>query len=126
MNLNDPPATIDAYIAAFPGPVRDRLSEIRRVLQEEIPDAREKISYGIPTLHRKRNIAHFAGYAHHLGFYPGASSIAAFRAELTDYVHAKGSVQFPHDRALPIDLIRRMARFASDEEHTRAAKKGKA
>lgn len=43
--------------------------------------------------------------------YPGASGIAAFKKELARYKHAKGSVRFPLDEALPLALITRMVKF---------------
>ena len=57
--------------------------------------ASEKIGYGIPTfVYKKTNLIHFAGYAKHIGIYPGADGIEAFKDRIQDYVHAKGSVQF--------------------------------
>jgi uncharacterized protein YdhG (YjbR/CyaY superfamily) len=81
----------------------------------------ESIGYAIPTfdLHG-RHLVHFAGYEQHIGFYPGASGIAAFRDELTPFKSAKGSVQFPLGRPLPADLIRRMVAFRVEEENARA------
>ena len=114
--MTEPPATVDAYIASFPEPALSRLEKIRAVLRTELPEAVEKISYGIPTFHQGRNLVHFAGYANHTGFYPGAAAMAAFAAELTGYQHAKGSVRFPHDAPLPIELIVRMTRFRLEEE----------
>jgi len=64
---------------------------------------------------------HFAAYERHIGFYPTGSGVTAFKAELTPYKSAKGSVQFPLGRPLPTDLIRRMVEFRVDESARRAA-----
>jgi uncharacterized protein YdhG (YjbR/CyaY superfamily) len=58
---------------------------------------------------------HFAAYSRHIGFYPTPSGIAAFKRELSGYKHAKGSVQFPLDEALPLELIKKIVKFRVEE-----------
>jgi uncharacterized protein YdhG (YjbR/CyaY superfamily) len=113
--------SIDEYIAEFPGETRTVLEELHALIKAAAPEATETISYAIPTfdLHG-RHLVHFAGYERHIGFYPGASGIAAFQDELTPFKSAKGSVQFPLGRPLPADLIRRMVAFRVEEENARA------
>ena len=105
-------ADIDTYIAEFPPETQAVLQELRALIRAAAPDATETISYAIPTfdLHGK-HLVHFAGYARHIGFYPGASGIEAFAAELAPHKHAKGSVQFPLGQPLPRELIQRMVAF---------------
>jgi uncharacterized protein YdhG (YjbR/CyaY superfamily) len=105
------PNEVDLYIQAFPEPVREKLEAMRRIIREEVPQAREKISYRMPTYELFGNLVHFAGYARHIGFYPTPSAIEAFKAELASYKNSKGAVQFPIDKALPENLIRKMVRF---------------
>ena len=105
------PNEIDLYIRAFPEPVREKLEAIRRFIREEAPEAKEVISYRMPTYQLSGNLVHFAGYARHIGFYPTPSGIETFKAELAAYKNSKGAVQFPIDEALPENLIRRMVRF---------------
>lgn len=112
--------TIDEYIAGFPPETQSALRELRALIQALAPDATEKFAYGIPTFFLNGNLVHFAGYARHVGFYPGASGIAAFAHEFTGYKSAKGSVQFPLGEPLPTDLIRRIVEFRVAEQ--RAAK----
>ena len=106
------PGSIDEYIAEFPPSTREVLEEMRGIIRAEAPDATETMSYAIPTFDvNRKHLVHFAGYERHVGFYPGASGIAAFADELASYKSAKGSVQFSLGRPLPEDLIRRMVRF---------------
>lgn len=104
-------AAVDAYIAAQPEAVQPQLSALRALIRTEAPGAAEKIGYGIPTYVLGENLVHFAGLKRHIGLYPGPSAIVAFRDELAEYKHATGSVQFPLDRPLPLDLIARIVRF---------------
>jgi len=104
--------TIDEYIAEFPQETRLALEELRAAIREAAPDAVETMSYAIPTFDQKgRHLVHFAGYERHIGFYPGADGIAVFAPELAGFKSAKGSVQFPLGRPLPLDLVRRITAY---------------
>ena len=104
--------TIDEYLAEFPPETRRALEEVRAAVREAAPDAVETISYAIPTFDLKgRHLVHFAGYARHVGFYPGADGIARFSEDLAGYESAKGSVRFPLGRPLPLDLVRRITAY---------------
>ena len=98
--------TVDEYIAGCPPNVRLKLKEIRALVREMVPEAEEKISYGIPTFTYHGNLLHFAGYKTHIGFYPGSGPIKEFAKELIGYETAKGTIRFPLDKSLPLPLIR--------------------
>ncbi len=104
--------SIDEYIAGFPDETQRVLEEVREIIRTEAPDASETISYALPTFDLKgKHLVHFGGYAHHIGFYPIPSGMAAFDEELKPYRRGKGSVQFPLGHPLPRDLIRRIVAF---------------
>jgi len=85
----DAPKTIDENIAQFPAVTQILLQKVREVIRSVAPDAVEAISYGIPTYKLHGNLVHFAGYAHHIGFYPGSEAIEVFKEELKDYKTSK-------------------------------------
>jgi len=103
--------TMDEYIATFPAEVQRLLQEMRATIRAAAPEAQEKISYQMPTFYLKGNLVHFAAYQKHIGFYPAPRGIEAFQTELAVYKGAKGSVQFPIDQPLPLDLVRRIVEF---------------
>ncbi len=103
--------SIDEYIASFPADIRERLRQMRAVIHEAAPEAQEKISYQMPTFFLHGNLVHFAAFKNHIGFYPAPRGIEAFKDELAAYEGAKGSVQFPLDQPLPLDLVRRIVQF---------------
>ena len=102
---------IDEYIAGFPPATQEILRAIRTTIREAAPDAEEKISYRMPTFTLNGNLVHFAGFAHHIGFYPTPSGMAHFKEELAGYKQGRGSVQFPLDEPIPHDLIARIVEF---------------
>lgn len=116
---------IDAYIAGFPAATQKVLKQMRRIIKKTAPDAEELISYQMPAYKFHGMLAYFAGYRHHIGFYPGASGIAAFKKELSVYKGAKGSVQFPLDEPLPLELIAEIVNFKVKENLEKSAIKAK-
>jgi uncharacterized protein YdhG (YjbR/CyaY superfamily) len=88
-------SSVDGYIRSFPEHIQKKLEELRNVIKELVPEAQEKISYQMPAFFLNGNLVWFAGYSKHIGFYPGANGIDAFKSELSKYKYAKGSVQFP-------------------------------
>ena len=101
-------SSIDEYINSFPETTQAKLTELRNLTRELVPGASEKISYQLPAFILKGMLLYFAAYAGHIGFYPGANTIEIFRNELIAYKTSKGTVQFPLNQALPIELITRM------------------
>lgn len=114
---------IDAYIQSFPPDIQKILEHLRRTIRENAPGAEEAIRYGMPTFRLNGNLVHFAAFEHHIGFYPTPSGIEAFEEELAPYKHAKGSVQFPIDKPIPYDLVKKIVQFRVKESLESGKKK---
>ena len=119
------PNGIDEHIAKFPKDVQVTLEKVRATIRKAAPNAEETINYGIPTFTLEGNLVHFAGFKSHIGFYPTPSGIEKFKAELSKYEGAKGSVKFPLDKPIPYALIGKIVKFRVKENLERAAAKGK-
>jgi uncharacterized protein YdhG (YjbR/CyaY superfamily) len=102
---------VDEYIAAFEPAIQLRLQQLRQTIIKAAPKAEEVISYQMPAFKLHGMLVYFAGYKNHIGFYPGAGGIAAFKKELSAYKGAKGSVQFPHEKPLPLGLVSKIVKF---------------
>jgi uncharacterized protein YdhG (YjbR/CyaY superfamily) len=112
--------TIDEFIASFPKNVRIVLEELRRVIRESAPGVEETLSYGIPTFDLNgRHLVHFSAYKSHVGFYPTSSGIEAFKKELSRFKTSKGTVQFPLDKPIPFDLVRKIVKFRVKETESK-------
>ncbi|MCE5213499.1 MAG: DUF1801 domain-containing protein [Methanobacterium sp.] len=103
--------SVDEYVSAFPESVQIILEKMRMVIRESAPEAVETINYGMPTFQLNGNLVHFAAYKKHIGFYPTPSAIEAFKDEFSSYKSSKGAVQFPLDKPIPYDLVRKMVIF---------------
>ena len=105
------PETVDQYIAAFPADVKKRMQQLRTTIKAAAPKAEEVISYQMPGYKYLGMLVYFAAYKNHIGFYPGAGGVLEFYKELSSFKSAKGSVQFPHDRPIPFEIISKIVKF---------------
>jgi uncharacterized protein YdhG (YjbR/CyaY superfamily) len=117
----DVPATIDQYIEGFPEEIQIILSKIRAAVKKAAPMAVERISYQIPAFYFNGNLVYFAAFKNHIGFFPTSSGVAAFQKELAKYKTTKGTIQFPLDKPLPLDLIKQIVKFRVKENTPKKA-----
>jgi uncharacterized protein YdhG (YjbR/CyaY superfamily) len=123
--LTKKPNTIDEYIANFPEDVQEILWQFWETIKKAAPKADEVISYGMPAFKLNGMLVWFAAHSKHIGFYPKASGIEAFKKELSIYKGAKGSVQFPLNKPLPLGLITKIVKFRVAENLQKAKLKKK-
>jgi uncharacterized protein YdhG (YjbR/CyaY superfamily) len=95
--------------------VRLKLNMLRQIIQKAAPEATERISYQIPAFTLHGNLVWFSAYKNHIGFYPTASAIIAFKKDFSKYKQATGSVRFPIDAPLPLSLIIKVVKFRMKE-----------
>jgi uncharacterized protein YdhG (YjbR/CyaY superfamily) len=105
------PATIAEYINAAPKEARPKLRQMAAAIRAAAPGATESIKWRMPAFSYRRILVIFALHTRHIGFYPTPSAVKAFARELAKFHTAKGSVQFPLDRPLPLGLVRKMTAF---------------
>ena len=110
------PTTIDEYIAGFPDDINLILNQVRSTIRQAAPEAEESISYGMPAYKLNgRRLVYFAGFKNHIGFYATPSGHSEFAKELSKYKQGKGSVQFPLDQPMPLELIAQIVEFRAFE-----------
>ncbi|MBT2515282.1 iron chaperone [Arthrobacter sp. ISL-30] len=113
-------ATIEEYIASYPPDVQQVLQEIRRRCHAAVPNAGEKISYGLPTIRLNDHyVVYFAGWKHHFSVYPIPDGDEDFERRITPYRAAKGTLKFPHNKPVPYDLIEEVARLLAGQRSGR-------
>jgi uncharacterized protein YdhG (YjbR/CyaY superfamily) len=115
--------TIGEYIAACPAGVQKTLRGLRKTIRGAAPGAREVISYQMPAFWLEGNLVYFAVFKNHIGFFPTAGGVAAFKKELAIYPGSKGTVRFPLDRPLPLALITKIVKFRVAENLRKAEAK---
>lgn len=115
--------TIDAFIAQYPPEIQDVLQKIRQTIHEAVPEANEKIAYGIPTFTLEGNLVHFSAFTNHIGFYPDPRGIEQFIEKLAKYRSGKGTIKFPLSEPIPFDLIREVTLWRAEQNRQKANQK---
>src|SRR5262245_34102877 len=107
---------IDSYMTDFPEEVQEKMQVLRTAIQKAAPQAKEVISYAMPAFKQHKVLVYFAAYQHHIGFYPTSKPIVVFEKELKGFKTSKGAIQFPLDKPLPLDLVKRIVEFRVKED----------
>ena len=116
------PTSITEYINAAPKEAQKKLREMRACVRAAAPGAKESLKWGMPAFSYRRILVTFAAFKHHIGFYPTPSALRAFTNELSKFATAKGSIQFPLEKPLPLPLIRKITAFRVRESIEQDAK----
>lgn len=108
--------TVEEYIKTFPKDIQTIIEKLRQTIHETAPEAVETISYQMPTFKLNgKNLVHFAVFKEHIGFYPTPSGIDSFEKDLAPYRTGKGTLQFPLDKPIPFDLVKKVVIFRVKE-----------
>ncbi len=99
------------YMKDQTGKGKEMLLLLRDIIYEVVPDVEEAMGYGVPayglikdaTLNEKIMIANFKG---HVGLYPHADTIVAFKEHQKDYKCLVGTIQFKHSQEIPVELVK--------------------
>jgi uncharacterized protein YdhG (YjbR/CyaY superfamily) len=105
------PKTIPEYIKSAPTHAQEHLQKLYIVLKKLAPDATEAIKWGNPVFEEGRILFAFSAHKSHINFAPTPAALGPFRDELAKYKTGKGTLQIPYDKPIPVDLVRRIAKF---------------
>src|SRR5437773_11536968 len=115
---------VEEYFSAFPASTKKVLMKMRETIRQAAPQAEELISYNMPAFKLHGVLVYYAAYKSHIGFYPTASPMKAFKEELADYKTSKGAIQFPIEKAIPTNLVKKIVKFRINENLEKARLKG--
>ena len=119
------PATVDAYISAFPADIQRVLRDIRETVRRAAPAASERISYRMPTFFQGGVIVHYGAFKGHIGLYPPVRE-PDLQDRVLPYRGEKGNLRFPLDQPIPHELIADIVKARVETATRKAAGKRKA
>jgi len=122
------PTTVDEYFAALPADRRGPMSDLRRTIRAAAPDAAEVITYKMPGFKRNgRFLVSYDAFKQHYSLFPSSDPIIdALGDRVRPYLAGKGTLRFPADQPLPLDLINEIVKIRvaeNDAEREAAAPK---
>ena len=116
ISTHNKPQTIDEYIVNCPEEVQYKLEQIRKTIKKAAPGAEEVISYQMPAFKQYSVLVYFAAFKNHIGFFPTSSPIKKFNKELSSYETSKGTIKFPLDKKIPLDLVTKITKYRLKED----------
>lgn len=100
---------VEHYIAQFEPPTREKLSILRELFFEMLPNTQESIRYNMPAFTVGKHHLYFAAYKKHIGFYP-VYGLPEIEEEVSEYraKKTKDTLHFKLDKPLPLALIKKI------------------
>ncbi|HUS26075.1 MAG TPA: DUF1801 domain-containing protein [Nevskiaceae bacterium] len=113
--------TVDDYIKTFPSDVQAILKKMRQTIHHTVPDATEAISYAIPAFNLDgKYVVYFSAWKNHVSLYPVPSGNEGLLKEIAPYIHGKGTIQFPLDKPVPYDLVKKITLALAQDNQQRS------
>ncbi len=78
------------------------------IIRQTAPLAEETISYGMPAFKQQGILVYFAAFKKHIGLFPPVRGDEKLERAAARYAGPKGNLQFPLEKPIPYDLIRRI------------------
>lgn len=114
--------SVDAYMAQLAEDRRADMEKIRQTIREAAPEATETIAYNMPALRLKGSfLVSYEAYRRHYSLFPWTERmLEALGDELRPYAVGKGTIRFPANEPVPMDLVRRIVKLRVDEVNASA------
>ena len=116
------PASVEEYIEQLPDIAQSKFKEMRSILKNVVPDAREGLKWGKPVFESVTILFAYSAHKSHLSFIPTGPALKPFEKELSEYDVKKDSIQFSYNKPLPKELIKKIAEYRKDDAEKRGAK----
>jgi uncharacterized protein YdhG (YjbR/CyaY superfamily) len=114
-------STIDEYHSDFPKDIREKLEVFRRTIKQVAPQIKEVISYNMPSFKLNGIVVYYSAFKKHISLFPAPGG-KEWEKDFEPYqTSGKGTIQFPFDKPIPVDLIKKIVKYLVDED----LKKGK-
>lgn len=117
--------TVDEYLSALPPKTTGIVNKLRNTIKKAAPESEEIISYQMPAYKFHGILVWFSVHKEHIGFYPMADAIKVFKKELAEYEQSKGTIKFPLNIPLPLNLISKIVKYRMQENLEKANMKSK-
>jgi uncharacterized protein YdhG (YjbR/CyaY superfamily) len=116
-------AGVDEYMASLPADRRRVMEELRGTIRAAAPEATEAIAYNMPAFRLDgRFFVSYEAYKHHYSLFPWSDAmLTELGAEMEPYAVGKGTIRFPADAPLPVDLVTRIIRIRLREHAAEAS-----
>lgn len=108
---------VDAYMAQLPDDRRAVMERLRSTIRAAAPDATEVISYNRPAFRLDgRFLVSYEAFKRHYSLFPWSEPMVdELGDELKPYAVGKGTIRFPADELIPLELVKRIVEVRNRE-----------
>jgi uncharacterized protein YdhG (YjbR/CyaY superfamily) len=104
------PDAVDAYIGALEGDANTIAELVRQAIHRATPGIEETVRYKMPCFSLDGEyLVYLGAWKKHIGLYPIPEFDGELEREVAPYRAATDTVRFPYNKAIPYDLIERIA-----------------
>ena len=106
---------------------REALEAMRQTINAAAPEATEGIAYQMPALrsHGGQFLVSYAAYKAHYSLFPASGEVVRRLGDaITPYLAGQGTIRFPANRPIPLDLVTKIVEIRV-AENAAGARKGK-
>ena len=109
--------SVDEYMAQLPDDRRAVMEQIRSTVRAAAPDATEVIAYNMPAFRLDgRFLVSYEAFKRHYSLFPWSDAMVEELGEaLRPYAVGKGTIRFPADEPIPLELITRIVQIRNRE-----------
>jgi len=107
-----PSPEVDTYLMNLPADRQDALMQVRRLIQETVPEAEEIIRYKMPAyIYDEHIVCAFASQKHYMSLYVDVELLAKYREELSGIKNlGKSCIRFRRIEALSLETVEKILR----------------
>jgi uncharacterized protein YdhG (YjbR/CyaY superfamily) len=111
---------VDDYMAQLPDDRRVVMEALRRTIRAAVPAATEAIAYNMPAFRLDgRFLVSFQAFKRHYSLFPWSDRMLdELGDELHPYAVGKGTIRFPADEPIPLELVARIVELRCVEVAT--------
>jgi uncharacterized protein YdhG (YjbR/CyaY superfamily) len=108
---------VDEYMAQLPEERRAVMEQLRSTIRAAAPDATEVITYNMPGFRLDgRFLVSYEAFKRHYSLFPWSDAMVEELGDaLRPYAVGKGTIRFPADEPIPLELITRIVEFRNRE-----------
>lgn len=108
---------VDEYMAQLPDDRRAVMEQLRSTIRSAAPDATEAISYNMPAFRLGgRFLVSYEAFKRHYSLFPWSDGmVEEIGEQMKPYAVGKGTIRFPADEPIPVELVTRIVEYRNRE-----------
>jgi uncharacterized protein YdhG (YjbR/CyaY superfamily) len=108
---------VDEYMAQLPEDRRAVMEQLRSTIRSAAPAATEAISYNMPAFRLGgRFLVSYEAFKHHYSLFPWSDGMVEELGDaMKPYAVGKGTIRFPADEPIPLELVSRIVEIRNRE-----------